>query len=329
MSTDGATGRDGAAGPLAAAGVLFRDAAGRVMVVRAVYESRHPVEVPGGGWEPGDATLRATAVRELQEEMGLRPRLLALASVDWAMSSSRPPIVSFLYWAQPLTAAELAAVRLQEDELGGYAFVTPRQAASALPPRLSRRVAACLRSPAGSGPVEMEDSFPVGPAAAGLPPGPAPAYTRADGLDLAGGDRPPVVPPLDRETYYATRPRIRAEVQVLAADPGGRVRTARAPVAADRETPRAAAARLLRERLGSVRPPGRLLALDWLPGDRPRLVYVFDGGRPDRHRPAGEPAAAAEAAPAEDRRTAAALAHRGAVSGPLELVDGVPAADPG
>ncbi|MEV7182194.1 NUDIX hydrolase [Kitasatospora sp. NPDC093679] len=316
-------GWDGVAGPLAAAGVLFRDAAGRVMVVRAVYESRHPVEVPGGGWEPGDATLRATAVRELQEEMGLRPRLLALASVDWAMSRTRPPIVSFLYWAQPLTAAELAAVRLQEDELGGYAFVTPRQAASALPPRLSRRVAACLRAPAGSGPVEMEDSFPVGPAAAGLPPVPAPPYTRAAGLDLAGGERPPVVPPMDRETYYATRPRIRAEVQVLVAGPAGRVLSVQEPVAADRETPRGAAARVLRERFGSVRAPGRLLALDWLSGGAPRLVYVFDGGCPGGGRSGGTAAAAG------DRRTAAVLARRGAAAGPLELVDGAPAAGPG
>ncbi|MCU7825888.1 hypothetical protein, partial [Kitasatospora sp. DSM 101779] len=137
-----------------------------------------------------------------------------------------------------------------------------------------------------------------------------------------GGAGPPVVPPLDRETYYATRPRIRAEVEVLAADPAGRVVAVHAPVAADRETPRGAAARLLRERLGTVRPPGRLLALDWLPGDRPRLVYVFDGGRLDRHRPADGAAAAG------DRRTTAALAHRGTASGPLELVDGVPVAGP-
>ncbi|MEV8096411.1 NUDIX hydrolase [Kitasatospora sp. NPDC085879] len=302
--------------------MLFRDAAGRVMVVRAVYESRHPVEVPGGGWEPQDPTLRATAVRELQEEMGLRPRLLALASTDWAMSRSRPPIVSFLYWAEELGTGELAGVRLQEDELGGYAFVTPRQAASALPPRLSRRVAACLRTPAGLGPVELEDSLPVGPAAALLPPEPAPPYTRAAGLALAGGDRPPVAPPLDRETYYATRPRIRAEVQLLATDPAGRVLAAGSPVAADRETPRGAAARVLRDRLGSVRPPGRLLALDWLPADRPRLVYVFDGGLLDHSR---RPAAVE--APA-DLRTAAVLARRGSATGPLELVDGRPAANP-
>ncbi|MEV6208442.1 NUDIX hydrolase [Kitasatospora sp. NPDC051914] len=312
--------------PLAAAGVLFRDGAGRLMVVRAVYEHEHPVEVPGGGWELQDATLRETAVRELLEEMALRPRLQGLASVDWAMARSRPPIVSFLYWAPAPTAAELAAVRLQEDEIGGYAFVTPRQAMSALPPKLSRRVAACLRATAGSEPVELEDSRPVGPAAALLPPLPAPPYTRAAGLALAGGDRPPVTPPLDRRTYIATRPRIRALVQVLATDGAGRAVSAEGPVAADRETPRGAAARLLRERLGPVRPPGRLLGLDWLPADAgamPQLVYVFDGGRlGGGARPDAVPAA--EAGP----RVAACLARRGGPGGAIELVNGVPAAGP-
>ncbi|MFD0527487.1 hypothetical protein ACFQ1I_10020 [Kitasatospora arboriphila] len=95
------------------------------------------------------------------------------------------------------------------------------------------------------------------------------------------------------------------------------------PVAADRETPRGAAARVLRERFASVRAPGRLLALDWLPGGAPRLVYVFDGGCPGGGRSGGTAAAAG------DRRTAAVLARRGAAAGPLELVDGAPAAGPG
>lgn len=305
--------------PLAAAGVLFRDDAGRLMVVRAVYEAEHPVEVPGGGWETQDASPRETAARELLEEMGLRVGLRGLACIDWSLGELRPPIVSFLYWAAPLTAAQLSGIRLQEEELGGYAFVTAAQAASALPPKLSRRVGCCLRAPAGSGAVELEDSWPVGPAAAPLPP--APPYTKADGLPLAGGDRPTVTPPLDHTTYIATRPRIRAEVEVLATDPPGRaVVVAAGTVAADRESPRGAARRLLRAR-GRAGPPGRLLGLDWLPGGsgRTRLVYVFDGG----HADATPTESAAEGTGA---RVAACLARRGTAGGPIELVDGVPSA---
>ncbi|GJF31579.1 hypothetical protein KNE206_42790 [Kitasatospora sp. NE20-6] len=312
----------GAAGtgsdPLAAAGVLFRDDTGRLMIVRAVYEAEHPVEVPGGGWETADATPRDTAVRELLEEMGLRPELRELACVDWSIGDRRPPIVSFLYWAAAPGAEELAAIRLQEDELGGYAFVTPDQAASALPPNLSRRVMACLRAPAGTGPVELEDSLPAGQSAALLPPGPVPAYTKAAGLALAGGDRPPVVPPLDHDTYIATRPRIRAEAEVLTTGPDGRALAARTTVAADRETPRGAAARLLRTASGGP-PPGRLLGLDWLPGGTgcTRLVFVFDGG------PTGPAGPVDGAAPATGARAAACLARRGSARGPIELVDGV------
>lgn len=32
------------------------------------------ISFPGGAWEPSDATLRETALRESQEEVGLRPR---------------------------------------------------------------------------------------------------------------------------------------------------------------------------------------------------------------------------------------------------------------
>lgn len=45
------------------------------------------------------------------------------------------------------------------------------------------------------------------------------------------------------------------------------------------ETPRAAATRLLGERLGLEREPGRLLAVDWAPHVREeRVRFVFDGG---------------------------------------------------
>ncbi|MFD9126592.1 NUDIX domain-containing protein [Kitasatospora sp. NPDC059571] len=331
-----------ASDPLAAAGVLFPDGAGRLMVVRAVYERRHPVEVPGGGWELQDATPRDTALREIAEEMAVRAELGPLACVDWALDALRPPIVSFLYWAAPLTAGQLAAVRLQEDELGGYAFVTPRQAASALPPKLSRRVAACLRAPAGWGPVELEDSLPVGQSRVFLSHEPAPPYTAADGIDLAGGDRPPVIPPLDRATYIATRPRIRVAVRILATDAAGRVlaedgnaaadgdgdgsgpRLPGAVVAAEAETPRQAAARVLAGRPGLPGgPPGRLLGLDWLPGGGgpARLVYVFDGGTAVPPGPGLRPVEAGEAGP----RTAACLAVRDSPGGPIELVGGAPA----
>lgn len=46
-----------------------------VLTQRTAHLRRHSGQVsfPGGGWEPGDATLRDTALRESHEEIGLEP----------------------------------------------------------------------------------------------------------------------------------------------------------------------------------------------------------------------------------------------------------------
>ncbi|WP_354638716.1 NUDIX hydrolase [Kitasatospora camelliae] len=356
MSPSVGTGRD----LLAAAGVLFPDREGRILVVWVSYQAKHPVEIPGGGWEPPDGSPRETALREIAEELGFTPRLAGLACLDWTPDRFRPPVAAFLYWAEPLTEEQLAGIHLEADELRGYRFVTPREAGSALPPKLSRRVTACLRAPRGAAPLELEDGFAVGHTTEVLAPAPPPPYTGAAALDLPPAERPAPPPPMDRDTYIATRPRIRAKARVLVTDADGRVLLVRlrpAPgeigpywalpggsIEADRELPRAAARREVREELGWEREPGRLLGLDWQPpgeGDRPVLVYVFDGGRAGPAEFAAirlqeeellewalfEPEAAREVLSASSwQRLSACLAVRdaGGPSGPVELVRGRP-----
>ncbi|MEU9127965.1 NUDIX hydrolase [Kitasatospora sp. NPDC048540] len=349
---------------LAAAGVLFTDERGRLLVVRVSYAAEHPVEIPGGGWEDADGSPRETARREIEEELGITPRLGPLACLDWSLDGDRPPIAAFLYWADPLTAAQLAAVRLEERELGWYGYLAPELAASALPPLLSRRVTACLRAPRSAGPLELEVGHPAGHTRAHLAPAPPAAYTGAAALPGPGAaPRPAPAPPMDRETYLATRPRIRAKARMLFTDPEGRILLVRlrpragdlgpywvlpgGSVEADRELPRQAARREIREELGWECEVGRLLALDWVPaeadrpGDRARLVHVYDGGTLAAGRLATarlQPAELAEArmfTPDGARevlpgpswaRIAGALAARDGDGGPAELVQGVPAA---
>ncbi|MEU3571541.1 NUDIX hydrolase [Kitasatospora sp. NPDC036755] len=297
---------------MAAAGVLFPDTAGRVMVVRLPYDRKHPVAIPGGGWEPTDRSPRETALREIREELGFTPRLGPLAGVDWArLRDGDRPIVVYLYWAEPLTAEQVAAFRPDAAEVGGWTWLTTEQAGHALPPRLSRRMTACLRAPREAGPLELEDSRPVGHTLDWLPADPpVPAYdglAAAPGLTPSTEERPE--PSMDRETYYATRPRIRTKARALFTDAAGRVLLVRlrpwdgprgqvphwtlpgGGVEADREMPRAAARREIHEELGWEVEPGPLLTLDWQPGtaadptadpatgqDTAVLVYVFDGG---------------------------------------------------
>ncbi|SOB79945.1 NUDIX hydrolase [Streptomyces sp. 1331.2] len=372
-------GASGGRGILAAAGVLFPDRDGRVLVVRLPYDRKHPVAIPGGGWEPTDRSPRETALREIAEELGFTPRLGPLACVDWALSGSRPPIVAYVYWAEPLTPEQAAEFRPDTAEVGGWTWLSTEQAGHALPPRLSRRVTACLRAPRTAGPLELEDSRPAGHTLRELPAdGPAPEYlglAAAPGLapaSTAGSVRrppEPQEPPMDRDTYYATRPRIRAKARALFTDTDGRVLLVRlrpwdgprgqvpywtlpgGGVEADRETPRAAARREIREELGWEVEPGPLLAVDWQPGaaadpaanpatgrDTAVLVYVYDGGTVTAGMPGSIVLQEEElvewrfCAPAEAQallnepswnRTAAALAAREGTGGPVELVAGL------
>ncbi|MFB6892173.1 NUDIX domain-containing protein [Kitasatospora sp. NPDC056327] len=358
---------------LAAAGVLFPDGNGRLLVVRLPYDRRHPVAVPGGGWDPQDGSPRRTAVREIEEELGFTPRLGPLACLDWTLDHDRPPIAAHLYWAEPLTPGQAAAFTPDRAEVGGWAWLTPEEAGRALPPRLSRRVTACLQAPRGAAPLELEDGRPAGHVLDQLAPAPAPAYTGPSGLDGAwhltgtGAPAPDAPPLLDREAYIAGRPRIRAKARTVFTDRAGRVLLVRQKpwdlpggevpywtlpgggIEADRELPRAAARREVREELGWSCEPGRLLALDWLPGrpadpaakrDTALLVYLFDGGTVADERFASIALAEEELAewrlcdpeqaralltPASWARTAAALAARDRPGGPAELVGGHPA----
>jgi ADP-ribose pyrophosphatase len=62
----------------AAVGVLLRE--GKILLIKRVERRGDPwsgqVAFPGGRWKPGEDLL-GTAVREVQEEVGVRPTALA------------------------------------------------------------------------------------------------------------------------------------------------------------------------------------------------------------------------------------------------------------
>jgi 8-oxo-dGTP pyrophosphatase MutT (NUDIX family) len=68
---------------------FFRDAAGelRVVLIERTPRGRHggQLALPGGNREPTDATLRATALRETGEELGIDPALVEVLD-------ARPPM---------------------------------------------------------------------------------------------------------------------------------------------------------------------------------------------------------------------------------------------
>ncbi|MFG2354283.1 NUDIX domain-containing protein [Streptomyces sp. NPDC048521] len=139
--------------PRMAAGALFFDAAGRVLMVEPSYKDYW--EIPGGYVETGESPLHA-AIREVQEELGITPPIGRLLAVDWAPSEAEGDKVLYLFDGGELSHDRLASIELQRDELKSFAFVSADQLAERTIPRLARRIRAAVEARASSAPVYLE-----------------------------------------------------------------------------------------------------------------------------------------------------------------------------
>jgi hypothetical protein len=90
-----------------------------------------------------------------------------LLVVDWSPPRGRRSIdiVSFVFDGGVLTRQDIAAIRLQEDELRSYRFCTVNdtvnETAGLLPPILTKRVAAAVQAQATGRTAYLEGGEPV------------------------------------------------------------------------------------------------------------------------------------------------------------------------
>jgi 8-oxo-dGTP pyrophosphatase MutT (NUDIX family) len=125
---------------ISAAGALFFDDRGRVLLVEPTYKPSW--EIPGGIVEHGETPSEACR-REIEEELGLRRQPGRLLVVDWAPDNDDERVL-FVFEGGLIT--DPAEIRLQAAELRSYEFVSPDQARDRLIPRLARRVDQALRA---------------------------------------------------------------------------------------------------------------------------------------------------------------------------------------
>ncbi|MFI1723346.1 NUDIX domain-containing protein [Streptomyces sp. NPDC020489] len=148
--------------PRMAAGALFFDAAGRVLMVEPTYKDYW--DIPGGYVETGESPLQA-ATREVREELGITPPLGRLLAVDWAPSDAEGDKVLYLFDGGQLSSESLAEVTLQADELKAFEFLSPQEISKRAIPRLARRILAAVEARSGAAPIYLEHGQQPGSAA--------------------------------------------------------------------------------------------------------------------------------------------------------------------
>jgi ADP-ribose pyrophosphatase YjhB (NUDIX family) len=124
--------------PRIAAGALFLDAAGRVLLVKPTYKDHW--DIPGGYATVGESP-RAACTREIREELGLTIEPGPLLVVDWAPAEGEGDKILYIFGGAPLGEDELASITLDGDELSTWEFVVADAVAERTPIRLSRRIA--------------------------------------------------------------------------------------------------------------------------------------------------------------------------------------------
>jgi 8-oxo-dGTP diphosphatase len=126
------------------ADVLFRDGAGRILLVDPRYKPDW--DLPGGMVEANEPPLDA-AKREVREELGIEYAGGRLLVVDWV--SPHGPWddgLMFIFDGGVLSEEQQAGVSLRDGELAGYRFVEPEEAARLLREYVWRRVAEAVRA---------------------------------------------------------------------------------------------------------------------------------------------------------------------------------------
>ncbi len=143
MTTDA----DKFATPRVAAGVLFRDDAGRVLLVKPSYKDGW--EIPGGYVERGESPL-AAATREIKEELGVDLDITDLLVLDWAPHPAEGDKLLVIFRGRTLDHDDLTRFRLDKSEIVDAEFFPVDQLADLMPARLARRVAEAAAQDAGT-----------------------------------------------------------------------------------------------------------------------------------------------------------------------------------
>ena len=123
--------------PRVAAGALFFDGEGRILLVKPGYKDGW--EIPGGYVEPGESP-RAACNREIAEEIGLSVSVGAHLVVDWAPIDAEGDKILFIFDGGALSEHDGASIKFADGELTEWQFAHTNSLDRLMPARLVRRI---------------------------------------------------------------------------------------------------------------------------------------------------------------------------------------------
>ncbi|MEQ4306232.1 NUDIX hydrolase [Plantactinospora sp. B6F1] len=127
--------------PRVAAGALFFDDEGRVLLVKPDYKNHW--DIPGGYVEPGESP-RAACIREVREELSLAIEVGPMLVVDWAPALNEGDKILFIFDAGTLSSDDQQRITFPDGELTEWRFVGRDDLSAYGPARLIRRVQAAI-----------------------------------------------------------------------------------------------------------------------------------------------------------------------------------------
>jgi len=137
-----------------AAGVLFFDEVGRVLLVDPVYKQQW--DIPGGVVEL-DESPRQAAAREVAEELGLQREPGPLLGIDWVPARAEwSEGLIMVFDGGLLSSRNVESIVLPPQELRSCAFVEVASVGERLSPAGARRVQACVAARSAAVTVYLE-----------------------------------------------------------------------------------------------------------------------------------------------------------------------------
>lgn len=127
-----------------AAGVVFHDGDGRILMVEPVYKPG--LEIPGGIVGEDESPLEA-CVREVREELGIEPPIGDLLVVDWVPRHGVwPDGIMFVFDGGILPPSQFERIQLQSDEIASIGYFTLEEITPQVRPSMARRLHRCVES---------------------------------------------------------------------------------------------------------------------------------------------------------------------------------------